>query len=70
MGGNNMSKYQLINTLTAHDRKMLEQLQYTEMLTPDAIKTSSRKKMIHKISQFCAFNHEKYNRQKRKHSDN
>ena len=42
MGGNNMSKNLLVSTLTAHDRKMLAQLQYTEMLTPGAIKTSSR----------------------------
>ena len=47
MGGNNMSKYLLVSTLTAHDRKLFAQLQYTEMLTPGAIKTSSRKKILH-----------------------
>ena len=70
MGGNNMSKYLLVSALTAQDRKMLAQLQYTEMLTPGAIKTSSRKKILHKISQFCTLNHEEYNRQKKKHNDN
>lgn len=70
MGGNNMSKYLLVSTLTAHDRKMLAQLQYTEMLTPGAIKTSSRKKILHKISQFCTLNHEEYNRLEKKHHDN
>ena len=70
MGGNNMSKYLLVSALTAQDRKMLAQLQYTEMLTPGAIKTSSNKKILHKISQFCTLNHEEYNRQKKKHNDN
>ena len=65
MGGNNFSKIELTCTMTAHDRKMLDLLQYTEMLTPDAIKTSSRKKIIHKISQFCALNHEEYNKLKK-----
>ena len=33
-----MSKYVILDsTLTAQDRKMLAQLQYTEMLTPGAI---------------------------------
>ena len=69
MGGNNFSKIQLTCTMTAHDRKMLDLLKYTEMLTPDAIKTSSRKKIIHKISQFCALNHEEYNKLKEIYSD-
>ena len=70
MGGNNFSKIQLTCTLTANDRKLLGQLQYTEMLTPDAIKTSSRKKILHKISQFCALNHEEYNKLKQTNCDN
>ena len=65
-----MSKFQLTCTLTSYDRKFLAHLQYTEMLTPNAIKTSSRKKSLHKITQFCVLNHEEYNRQKRKKSDN
>ena len=70
MGGNNMSKCEIVNIYTSHDRKLSHHLQYTEMLTPDAIKTSSRKKMITKMVQFCALNHEEYNRQKRTKSDN
>ena len=65
-----MSKFQLTCTLTSYDRKFLAHLQYTEMLTPNAIKTTSRKKLIHKLTEFCVLNHEEYNRQKRKKSDN
>ena len=71
MGGNNMSKLtKLTCTLTSDDRKFLAHLQYTEMLKPSTIKTSSRKKLIHKLTRFCVLNHEEYNRQKRKMSDN
>ena len=70
MEGNNMSKFDLIKIYTPNDRKLFHQLQYTEMLTPDAIKTSSRKKMINKIVTYCALNHEDFNRKKRASSDN
>ena len=65
-----MSKFDLIKIYTAHDRKLFHDLQYTEMLTPDAIKTSSRKKMLNKIVTFCTLNHEEYNRKKKARSDN
>ena len=61
--GNNFSKAQITCTLTSHDRKLLDNMKYTEMLSPNIIKTTSRKNIIYKSAQFCALNHEEYNRQ-------
>ena len=44
--GNNFSKNEVVCTLTTAERKMTESLKYHEVLHPNMIKTSSRKKMI------------------------
>ena len=69
MGGNNISKIKS-SFLTVHDRKMLSQLQYLEMLTHSGIKRSSRKKILHKIHEEYNDIKQKYNDKREKYSDN
>ena len=61
---NNFSKTQITCNLTAYQRKILDNMKYTEMLSPNVIKTSTRKNIIYKSAQFWALHHEEYNRQK------
>ena len=62
--GNNFSKTQITCTLTALERKKIDNIKYAEVLTPNLIKTSTRKNIIYKTIQFHALNHEEYLRQK------
>ena len=44
--GNNFSKIEVTCTLTTSERKKVDSLKYHEVLHPNMIKTSSRKKII------------------------
>ena len=58
--GNNFSKTEITCTVTAADRKKIDNLKYTEVLRPNLIKTSSRKNIIHKEIQNNLRNYEEY----------
>ena len=60
MGGNNFSKTEVTCTVTAVDRKKLDNIAYLEVLRPNLIKTSSRKKIIHREMQMNLLNYEEY----------
>ena len=60
MGGNNMSKNVVQCTLTTQERKKIDSIKYAEVLTPNLIKTSSRKKILHKDIQMNLLTHEDY----------
>ena len=58
--GNNFSKTEITCTVTSADRKKIDNLKYHEALNPNLIKTSSRKKILHKASQTNLLNYEEY----------
>ena len=58
--GNNFSKTEITCTVTSVDRKKIENLKYHEALNPNLIKTSSRKKILHKAMQTNILNHEEF----------
>ena len=58
--GNNFLKSEITCTLTSADRKKIDNLKYHEALNPKMIKTSSRKKILHKASQTNLLNYEEY----------
>ena len=60
MGGNNFSKTEVTCTVTAADRKKLDNITYLEVLRPNLIKTSSRKKIIHREMQMNLLNYEEF----------
>ena len=60
MGGNNMSKNEVQCTLTTAERKKNDNLKYLEVLRPNLIKTSSRKKIISKGIEMNLLNYEEY----------
>ena len=65
MGGNNMSKNEVQCTLTTAERKKNDNLKYLEVLRPNLIKTSSRKKNISKAIEMNLLNYEEYRIKKR-----
>ena len=58
--GNNFSKTEITCTVTSADRKKIDNLKYHEALNPNLIKTSSRKKILHKAMQTDLRNHEEF----------
>ena len=60
MGGNNMSKNEIQCTLTTAERKKTANIKYAEVLRPNLIKISSRKKIITKAIQMNLLNYEEY----------
>ena len=44
--GNNFSKTEVTSTVTAADRKKIDNLKYLEVLHPKMVKTSTRKEII------------------------
>ena len=60
MGGNNMSKYVIQCTLTTAERKKTDNLKYTEVLRPNLIKTSTRKKIITRQIQMNLLDYDAY----------
>ena len=60
MGGNNFSKTEVTCTVTVADRKKLDNITYLGVLRPNLIKTSSRKKIIHREMQMNLLNYEEY----------
>ena len=58
--GNNFSKTEITCTETSADRKKIDNLKYHEALNPNLIKTSSRKKILHKAMQTNILNHEEF----------
>ena len=60
MGGNNMSKNVVQCTLTTPERKKIDSIKYAEVLRPNLIKTSTRKKIIHREVQMNLLTYEDY----------
>ena len=61
--GNNFSKTQITCTLTSPESKKIDCIKHAEVLTPNLIKMSRRKNIIHKTVQF----NEEYLREKQMH---